>query len=309
MSELLQELRVAASCPEGDAEAWKQFYAPKVASVTRHRPAAAKRWSIIVVAWNSAPFVIGCLDHLIAQDGFDRDNAEIILVDNGGLDPVRNELSERVDIEIRMTENVKLTPARNVGVAYASGPIINFIDDDGLVEADYAENALKYFEDPTVYGVRSKIIAKEHPYFTTLGYHYDRGPDPVEDALVTEGSCFLRRDLYMQVGGFGLLSGHEGMELCRRMTLAQTDGKLLYAPDVVMRHDYMDGWSKYFRKSLHYGGIGSIASALHPEVDSFISEASKRRFPKPKRALRLRLANRALRLGRTLLQTYSRLQN
>ncbi len=293
--------------PTGDAESWKERYAPLVHLVTEHRQVSAPPVSVVVVAWNTADLVIECLDRIRSQAGFRSRDIEIVLVDNGGLDRVRQEIAERVDIEIRMIGNVRLCRARNLGVAHAHADIVTFIDDDGLVEPTYFERALAYFEDPDVVAVRSKIIEKHHPYFTTLGDHYDRGPVPVEDCLVTEGSTTLQREPYIAVGGFAeSLAGHEGIDLSFRLLRHHEHGRILYAPDVVMRHDYYDSWRKYLRKSLSYAEIDSSVAARDPELAAFMQSYFRRRFDHGARPVHQRAARAGLRGLRTALQTFAR---
>lgn len=295
--------------PSGDADSWKQRYAPLVAERICHREVAEPRVSVVVVAWNSAPFVVECLDHVRAQIGFRREDIEVILVDNGGLDSVRDDLADRVDLEIRMIGNVRLCRARNAGVAYARSDLICFVDDDGLVEPDYFQRVMSYFDDPRVVAVRSKIVDKHHPYFTTLADHYDRGPEPVEDCLVTEGSTTLRREPYLAVGGFAeSLAGHEGIDLSFRLTRHVPDARILYAPDVVMRHDYYDSWSKFFRKSLSYADIDSSVAARDAELAAFMKRYFARRFHRGALPLRRRAARTALRNLRSTLQSVARLR-
>lgn len=301
-------MRRAASCPPGGCSAWKERYAPKVAEIVRHREVVSPVLTVVVVAWRSPHSVGDCLRALRQQQGFGRDAVEIVLVDNGGLGPARAELAELVDVELRMTENVGLCPARNLGAAWATAPYINFIDDDGIVEPGYFAAGLSYFDDATVVAVRTKILFKKHRYFTTLARHYDRGPEPREDYLVTEGSCFVRRDDYLLVGGFGeYLSGFEGAELTFRWKLANPEARVLYAPDAVMRHDYIDSWKKFLRKEARYATACGNVADLHPELRAFMQQHKDFSFPWPRVRADERLARALLNGTRKLLRHGTRL--
>jgi glycosyltransferase involved in cell wall biosynthesis len=291
--------------PEGGEAGWRARYEPLIArAVERERP-AAPRLSVVVVAWRSADFVVECVDHVLAQRGLSPGELEVVLVDNGGLEAAHAALSERVHLHLHMVDNVGLSIARNAGAAWARGPLIAYIDDDGLIAPDYCARGLAYFDDPQVAAVRSKIVAKEHPLFTTLAGHYDRGPVAVEDCLVTEGSMLTRRDLYIRLGGFAeSLYGHEGIDLTFRIKSDDPAWRVLYVPDVIMAHDYCDGWPKFFKKNFRYSGIDDRVAARDPELEAFMQEYFARRFerdplPTGRRLARLGLiaVRGALRLG------------
>ena len=299
--------------PTGDAAAWRARYQPFVATRLVHAQPAAPRVSVVLVAWNTPRLVVPCLEAIRRQQGFGRDDLEVILVDNGGLAPARAAFPGLVDLELRLTHNVRLCPARNLGVAEARAPLVAFLDDDGLIEPDYLQRALPYFTDPTVAAVRSRIVWRAHRYFTLLASHYDRGPQPVADCLVTEGSSLVRRDRFLEVGGFAEeLAGHEGIDLTFRLQAQHPETKVLYAPDVVMRHDYVDSWAKFFRKSSQYSHIDQTVAGRGPELAAFLRGYFGRRFATHPRRLDERLAllllrglqrgvQRTARLGRRLV--------
>jgi glycosyltransferase involved in cell wall biosynthesis len=285
MAKTLQTLLAErSSYPKGSENDWRQRYAPLVEERIRHRERPNPKVSVVVVAWRSAEFIVECLDHIRDQNGLDDGDIEIILVDNGGLEAARDQFASRVDLEIRMVGNVRLCRARNTGVAWAGAPLLPNIDDDGLIEPDYFKNALYYFNNPDVVAIRSRIVAKDHPYFTTLASHYDRGGWPVEDCLVTEGSSLVRREPYVAVGGFAeSLSGHEGIDLTYRLNKHQPTASVLYVPDAVMRHDYFDSWQKFTRKSLYYAGIDDSTADRSPQLARFMDAYFNRDFTRSRR--------------------------
>jgi hypothetical protein len=113
----LTRLRELRGCPSGDAAAWQARYQPLVAEEKRHREVRTPRASAIVVACRSADRVLCCLEQLRAQQGLAAGALEIILVDNGGVEPARGCFPALVDVELRMKENVGLCSGRNLGAA------------------------------------------------------------------------------------------------------------------------------------------------------------------------------------------------
>ncbi len=301
----LQRLRELRGCPSGDTEAWKARYLPLVAETLAHAAPARPKVSAVIVAYNTAARIVGCLDKLRAQRGLARDEVEVILLDNGGLEAARGAFPARVDLELRMAHNVGLCPARNLGAALAKAPIVSFIDDDGLVAPDYFQNALRYFDSPEIVALRSRIVWKEHRYFTSLATHYDRGERMLDDCLVTEGSSVLRRDVYMEVGGFAdKLSPYEGLDFSFRLKNAKPAARIVYAPDVVMRHDFVDSWAKFLRKSLHYTSSMRLAEEGGPEVARFLDEYAKKRYPTAKWRFDERVARTTLGMVMSTLRFY-----
>jgi glycosyltransferase involved in cell wall biosynthesis len=280
---LQQQLDRLDGYPSGTADEWLSRYEPIIDEVVRHRRRDTPEISVIVVAWQSADLVVDALDAIDNQQHIDRAAYELVLVDNGGLHSVRDQLAEYVDTEVRMKGNVRLCRARNTAAAIASGDTLVFLDDDGIVAEDYLANATAYFEDPSVVAVRTRIQADDHPLFTALAAHYDRGGEPLEDCLVTEGSSLIRRDDYITAGGFAeSLAGHEGIDLTYRLKQHRPDAKILYIPDAVMAHDYYDSWRHFLSKSLQYSDIEQEVLTSNPELGPFLEDFMRRSFPGPR---------------------------
>ena len=106
-----------------------------------------KTISVIVPAYNIAPWISRSLDSLLAQTHKD---LEIIVVDDGSADNIREVLAAYCEkypnIRAIHKENGGVTSARLRGVAEASGDWIGFMDGDDYVEpqmyARLLENAL-----------------------------------------------------------------------------------------------------------------------------------------------------------------------
>jgi glycosyltransferase involved in cell wall biosynthesis len=304
----LTELRELRKCPSGDASAWRARYAGLVAEKIEHHVAAAPKVSVVVVAYRSEDRVVGCLEALRRQRGLSRDEIEIILLDNGGLERARPEFPRLLDTEVRMTHNVGLCPARNLGAALARADVVSFIDDDGIVEPDYFENALRHLKDPSIVAIRTRILFKDHRYFTTLGRHYDRGPQVLDDNLITEGSSVLRLAPFMEVGGFAdSLSPFEGLDFSYRLKRYRPEARIVYAPDLVMHHDYVDSFKKLYRKSMGYRSVYDLAEAADPGIETFVRAHQQRRFPEATLRWDEKVARTALGAVMSSLRYYSRL--
>lgn len=249
---------------------------------------------MIVVAYRSRSMLLECLGCLASQLGISKESVEIILVDNTATSQNDYRLSSLVSTEIRMKRNVGACIARNVGAAWASAPILAFVDDDGLVQPEYLSRGLAWFDDPQVLGVRGRIIFHKHRYFSSVARHYDRGDQVTPDCLVTEGNCFIRRHAFLEVGGFAeRLSPHEGIELSYRLARCYSEGCLFYVPDVVMQHDYCASWRDFFRKIVDYADPRQIYE-LDPQFQAYLEAYGKTEFPVGHKRLDERVARHFL---------------
>lgn len=286
--------------PSGDAQAWEQRYAPLVSEDIQHDTCSEPRLSIVVVAWHSADFIVEALDTIRASQRHWGGPVEVLLMDNGGLESVWSEILLRVDRALRMVGNVHLCRARNLGAALAKAPIVVFLDDDGLILPEHLGAIDRWFQDPEVTAIRGRITFKHHRYFTTLADHYDFGRSAVPDALVTEGNMAIRRSQFLAAGGFNeTLSGNEGVDLTFRLKRLDPEAKTLYVPDVVMRHDFVNNWTKFKAKFSRYANIDSTLARLDPGLKDFLAEYLAE--TKPQRHMRL-----DERIARSLLSSLKR---
>lgn len=294
-----------------DVLAWRARYAPLIAEVSTPRGAttASPAVSVILVAWRARDGLRECLEHLVAQRGVRRDAIEVILVNNGEpeLETFDALIDAHVDRLVEMKLNVGASPARNIGAAHASAPLLCFLDDDGLIAPDYMARGLAHFaRDPQLTALRTRIVAKDHPYFTTLAKHYDRGPNPVEDCLITEGSFMVRAASFFLAGGFDdALFGHEGIELTYELKRRDPQARVRYVPDMVMRHDYIHTWEKFFQKNARYATItsGDRAPVRSPELQRFMDAFFARRYPRGALSVDEKIALILLKILRYLIKT------
>ena len=95
-----------------------------------------KSLSIIVPVYNSGAYLEDCLNSLVLQDVLD---FEVIIVDDNSsdnsLDIIKKycELLPDIFKYIHLDENKGVSVARNIGLKYASGEYIGFVDSDDFV--------------------------------------------------------------------------------------------------------------------------------------------------------------------------------
>lgn len=106
--------------------------------------------SIIIAVYNAGRYLSECLDCLLAQT---HKNIEIILVDDGSKDNSYRICAEYAakysNVQIYQKENEGSASARNLGLEYAKGDYIIFVDADDTVTTDYIEklyNAIQGYD-------------------------------------------------------------------------------------------------------------------------------------------------------------------
>ncbi|WP_143960707.1 glycosyltransferase [Litoribacter populi] len=103
--------------------------------------------SIIVTAYNLDRYIEECIESLI----FDEDSYEIIVVNDGSFDNTLGVLLRLScnygNIRILNQENKGVGAARNLGLAYASGEYIWFVDGDDVVFTANLQKAIKLLRD------------------------------------------------------------------------------------------------------------------------------------------------------------------
>jgi glycosyltransferase involved in cell wall biosynthesis len=272
-------------------------YASQVEGIVVHRAVPDPRVTLVIVSFRASDYLLACLRHLRAQTAALQVPYEILLADSGGLEHLRERYGNLVDVELRLRDGLPLNVARNAAMGHARGELVAYIDDDGLVEPDWVEQALAVFEDAGVGAARGRIVPHEHPYLTAYAGHYDRGDALWDEGNVsTEGNMMIRRAVYLAIGGFpDALYGLEGLYLAYRMTRVFPGLRSVYAPGMTMRHDYCRSVREFVWKCRKYRDLHASTTENDPEFRRYLDAYMRKRKPAPKRTPGERLARRAMR--------------
>jgi len=120
---------------------------------------APKLVSVIVLNLNGERIIQRCLDHLLVQT---YPNFEIIVVDNGSTDGslaiLENYLKTGNVSVIKSTRNVGCPGGRNLGLRYARGEIIAFIDNDGYAESHWLDEVARTLDQDQQIGAVASVV-------------------------------------------------------------------------------------------------------------------------------------------------------
>lgn len=286
-----------------------QIHSPALASSlsTQTLEEVCPPFSAVVLFWRGSESIEECLLALRRAGETVGAPLEILVLNNGAKEERFNECRHLADHWIVLPENIGPSAARNLGAKLARGQFIAFIDDDGLVNEHFFAAALPYFEDPDMLGIRGRLLPRNHPYFSSLASHYDRGDLPIDDALITEGATIVRRVEFLECGGYPEgVYGHEGIELTYRLKRSRPRGRTLYVPEMILYHDYLESWGEFLEKMTRFSINEEVAKIREPEAARFLESYFARSFPSPALSKRHRGARAGLRVLRSLLQISAR---
>lgn len=160
------------------------------------------RASVVVPTFKRSDLLERCLAALMAQ-GFAPADYEVIIVD----DAACNETKRQVECCARRCgHTVRYIPtygthgpatARNIGWRAARSEIIAFTDDDCIPERHWLKAGVAAFRDD-VAAVSGRIIVP----LPSVPTDYEYNAALLEHSEFATASCFYRRNVLMQVGGF-----------------------------------------------------------------------------------------------------------
>ncbi len=167
--------------------------------------------SVVVPAYNSAPWLGACLDSLLAQT---HGTLEIIVVDDGSKDDTWQILADYAARDSRIhpihKENGGVTSARLRGVRESTGQWIGFVDGDDVLEPEMYErlltNALTHSAEISHCGFQINYPdgGIEYQHATGILKVQDRETalrDLLEEKIVEPSLCskLFRRELFAQL--------------------------------------------------------------------------------------------------------------
>jgi GT2 family glycosyltransferase len=135
--------------------------------------------AVVVVSWNSAGFLQGCLDSVL---GLEPAPAEILVVDNGSVDGSAALVRRRFP-RIRMlelAENIGFCGANNLGIRRTTSPFVLVLNPDTTLEPDFLERLLPAFDDPAVGMAAGKLFRFDRNILDSCGQLLARSRQPID---------------------------------------------------------------------------------------------------------------------------------
>lgn len=216
------------------------------------------RASVIIVTYNSARYIRGCLESVFKDLG--RDD-EVIVVDNGSTDGTAAIVEQEYPaVRLVRGRNTGYAGGNNRGATEASGAYLIFLNPDTAVHAGAIEALLAPLGDGSDIGLTTaRLVYMDRPtiinacgntiHFTGLTYCRGAGrprdelDEPAEVDAVSGAAFAIGREVYAELGGFDehFFMYVEDTDLCWRGRLLGY--RCLYVPDAVVEHDYHPAYS------------------------------------------------------------------
>ena len=128
--------------------------------------------SVIVPIYNAAPYLAACIDSLLGQS---HTGLQIILVDDGSTDTsvaiAKQYAAQDMRITLYLQSHQGQSAARNLGLCYATGDYVSFIDSDDYIDADFYAtllHACRLDTDVVQIGYRrvqdSRVLSEQCPH-------------------------------------------------------------------------------------------------------------------------------------------------
>ncbi len=190
--------------------------------------------------------------------------AEVLVVDDGSRDTTQAHLLPHADagrLVILAGEGRGPAAARNRGLAGARAPVIAFTDDDCEVPTDWAVRLLARLEETGAAGVGGRLLAADDAprparlsQAITSGLARALNVPPTDARFLTTNNAAYRADALRAIGGFDeSYDGAAGEDRDLHARLRAAGHRLVYAPDIVVRHRSWLDWQGFLAQQMRYG--------------------------------------------------------
>lgn len=143
--------------------------------------------AVVIVTWNSATFIRGCLESLSTLE---RRPSEIVVVDNASSDGtaaiVRGEFPE-----VRLIErgsNAGFCRPNNKGIQGTTSPFVLVLNPDTALDRRFLEELLPAFDDPRVGIAAGKLLRFDGVTLDSAGQMLGRSRQPIDRGFGTKDS-------------------------------------------------------------------------------------------------------------------------
>jgi glycosyltransferase involved in cell wall biosynthesis len=243
--------------------------------------------SVVIPTYNRAEKLLRVLESLQRQT-LDKRCFEVIVIDDGSTDTTRQAVSRfaagsSLNLRYLPQEHRRPAAARNTGIEMAEMPLVFFIGDDIILEANTVEEHLRFHRQHNVVGDVAVLGRTEWPkeLHTTpfMRYIGEHGPQFGYAKIRGNGSLpfdfFYTSNVSLPRAMFNGLNqafdeqfesaALEDVELGYR--LQQRGMRLLYHPGAVGYHDHGTDVRRFCRRQYAVGRASRVLLRKHPELE------------------------------------------
>ena len=156
--------------------------------------------SIIVPAYNEEKFISACISSLEKQD-FNKENYEVIVVDNGSTDNTAQKV-KKFNVKLIYEPKKGISYAVNKGVLEAKGKIIAVTNADTVAFPNWIPNIYKAFKNnPNAVIVSGRLILTPRNFLSYLGEFSINCIGGIVLKNILGPNFAVRKDIYCKLGG------------------------------------------------------------------------------------------------------------
>ncbi|GAB5373589.1 MAG: hypothetical protein AcusKO_00510 [Acuticoccus sp.] len=215
-----------------------------------HDKSTQQRISVIIPHLNQPAGLTRCLESLAAQ--VDPGLFEVIVVDNGSDVPPQDICAAFPGVWLKLEPEAGPGPARNRGIAFASGEILAFIDADCVARPDWIAEIRRAFADEARLilggdvriearsGGRCEIEAYESVFAYRMEHYIAR------QGFTGTGNLAVRRHVFRRVGPFCNIDQAEDRDWGRRASALGLP--IDFVPTMVVYHPARETFAELARK-------------------------------------------------------------
>ena len=229
-------------------------------------------FSIIIPTYERNQQLESCILSIIALK-YPKYRFEVIVVDDGGEEPVRPVLSqylEKLDLRLLYQEKAGPANARNLGAASANGEYLAFLDDDCAPDPHWLGRLAVRFNQSTCSAIGGFTVNSlpNNPFSSVsqmiVDYLYSYYNLNFENAgFLTSNNLAVSAAGFDSVGGFDTsmpLAGGEDREFCSRW-IAQ-GYPMIFAPEAIVYHYHDLSMLTFWRQHFNYGRGSAMCNRL-----------------------------------------------
>jgi GT2 family glycosyltransferase len=217
--------------------------------------------SVVIVAYNSGPALVRCLDSLEQSGG----EQEVIVVNNGDEGPELAAADARASVQvIRPRRNIGFAAGCNLGAQRARGDVLLFLNPDTVVKSGAVAELGRTVTDADVGAAMGRLLLLSDPetlnsrgaviHIAGLGWSSGLGEpaatitEPSEITYANGSALAMGRELFNELGGFTekLFLYHEDLELGWRARMRGWRIVLNPAADVLHDYEHARNPDKYY---------------------------------------------------------------
>lgn len=246
--------------------------------------------SIIVPAYNSEESLSRCIESILRQTYTD---FELLLIDDGSIDNTKTICNNYAELDSRVRvyhkKNGGVSSARNLGLKFARGEYLTFIDSDDWVDQFYIYNLLSHLDK----GV--DLVISYNWYITTSKQEQEVYPTYRIDDKDSFQLMFINSDMHYHTSPWGKLYrksiiDDNGLSFDEQMHIGE-DLVFLYEYMLLSERIYISSDTNYYYVADMPGSltkrINNLDSELHSytEIKSLIERMIRDKAIDEKRAL------------------------